>query len=218
MCSATSAGPSKRSRQSLVTVGGGTLALALSANLTVLGWTCVPYQRTVRDERVAGALLLAGWQDHPRDLVAEFVASGVPVVIVGSLREPRPLIAAVDAGAATVVDPDLPFTELLDTVVTALATGVARRRELLCALRSRQRDEELLARLTRRELDVLASLARGHTAARIASDEHLSLATVRSHIRSVMHKLEVSSQLTAVAIARRGDRRIDLTDLRIVHQ
>jgi DNA-binding NarL/FixJ family response regulator len=199
------------------TVGGGALVLALSANLTGLGWTCVPYRRTVPCTRLAGALLLTGWQDHPRDLVAEFVASGVPVVIVGSLREPRPLIAAVDAGAATVVDPDLPFTELLDTVVAALVNGAVRRRELLRALRSRQRDEELLARLTRRELDVLAALAQGHPAARIASDDHVSLATVRTHIRSIMHKLEVSSQLTAVAIARRGDRRLDLTDVR-VHQ
>lgn len=201
-----------------MTVGGGALALALSANLSALGWTCIPYRRTGSVERAAGALLLAGWQDQPRDLVAEFVAAGVPVVIIGSLREPRPLIAAVDAGAATVVDPDLPFTELLDTVVTALGTRAGRRRELLCALHSRQRDKELLARLTRRELDVLAALARGHPAARIASAEHLSLATVRSHIRSIMAKLGVSSQLTAVAIARRADRRLDLTDLRIVHQ
>jgi DNA-binding NarL/FixJ family response regulator len=202
----------------LVTVGGGPLAVALSANLAALGWACIPYRTMGCGARIVGALLLADWQDQPRDLVAEFVAFGVPVVIVGSLREPRPLIAAVDAGAATVVDPDLPFTELLDTVVTALATGVARRREVLCALRSRQRDEERLARLTQRELDVLTALARGHTAARIAADEYLSLATVRSHIRSIMRKLEVTSQLTAVAIARRGDRRLDLTDVRIVHQ
>jgi DNA-binding CsgD family transcriptional regulator len=216
-CAPPDAQAPARSGKPLATVGGGALGLALSANLTVLGWTCIPYRPTVRDEPLAGAVLLAGWQDHPRDLVAEFAAAGVPVVIIGSLREPRPLIAAVDAGAATVVDPDLPFTELLDTVVAALRTGAVRRRELLCALRSRRRDEELLARLTRRELDVLAALARGCTAARIASDEHLSLATVRSHIRSVMHKLEVSSQLTAVAIARRGDRSLDLTDVR-VHQ
>lgn len=201
-----------------MTVGGGPLAVALSANLVILGWACIPYRATGRGERVAGALLLAGWQDQARDLVTEFVASGVPVVIVGSLREPRPLIAAVDAGADAVIDPDLPFTELLDAVVAAFADGAARRRELLCALRSRLLEEERLARLTHRELDVLVALARGHTAARIAADEVLSLATVRSHIRSIMSKLEVTSQLTAVAIARRGDRRLDLTDLWLVHQ
>jgi DNA-binding NarL/FixJ family response regulator len=198
------------------------LTLALSANLAALGWQCVPRQRLGRGVRPAGALLLTGWQDHVRDLVAEFVPFGVPVVIVGSLRQPRPLIAAVDAGAVTVVDPDLPFTELLDTVVAALRTTVptqlSRRRDLLHALRSRQRDEELLERLTERERDVLTALATGSTAMRIAATEHLSLATVRSHIRSIMHKLEVSSQLTAVAVARRADRRLDLTDVRIVHQ
>lgn len=202
----------------VATVGGGVLAVALSANLRAVGWMCAPHNRLPSGATLAGALLLTGWQDHPRDLVVEYVACGVPVVLVGSLRQPGPLIAAVDAGAATIVDPDLPFEELLGAVIDALRATGGRRAELLAALRSRQRDADLLARLTGRERDVLAALATGHTAAQIASREHLSLATVRSHVHSIMRKLEVSSQLTAVAIGRRGDRRLDLTDVRIVHQ
>ncbi len=44
-------------------------------------------------------------------------------------------------------------------------------------------------------------LTTGATAIEIAEKLVLSLATVRSHIRSILRKLEVSSQLAAVAIA-----------------
>ena len=56
----------------------------------------------------------------------------------------------------------------------------------------------------RRELDVLDRLADGHRAVAIADELVLSLTTVRSHIRSILIKLEVSSQLEAVALSRGG--------------
>jgi DNA-binding CsgD family transcriptional regulator len=55
--------------------------------------------------------------------------------------------------------------------------------------------------LTRSERRVLYHLTTGATAIEIAEKLVLSLATVRSHIRSILRKLEVSSQLAAVAIA-----------------
>jgi DNA-binding NarL/FixJ family response regulator len=54
--------------------------------------------------------------------------------------------------------------------------------------------------LTQRERQVLVALAQGLPAARIAEREHLSLATVRSHIQSILAKLDTSSQLAAVAL------------------
>jgi two-component system nitrate/nitrite response regulator NarL len=55
--------------------------------------------------------------------------------------------------------------------------------------------------LTRSERRVLHHLTTGATAIEIADKLVLSLATVRSHIRSILRKLRVSSQLAAVAIA-----------------
>jgi DNA-binding CsgD family transcriptional regulator len=55
--------------------------------------------------------------------------------------------------------------------------------------------------LTKSERRVLYHLTTGATAIEIAENLVLSLATVRSHIRSILRKLEVSSQLAAVAIA-----------------
>jgi len=66
-----------------------------------------------------------------------------------------------------------------------------------------QRSDRLgkLLLLTRSERRVLHHLTTGATAIEIAEELVLSLATVRSHIRSILRKLEVSSQLAAVAIA-----------------
>lgn len=66
----------------------------------------------------------------------------------------------------------------------------------------RQRLGEQLARLTPREFAVLEELAQGRTVRAIADAHGVSEATVRSQVRSIRRKLEVSSQLAAVAIYR----------------
>ena len=67
---------------------------------------------------------------------------------------------------------------------------------------SRNEARASLLRLTPRETQVLAELTAGRSARRIARDSGLSEATVRSHIRSVLGKFGVSSQLAAVVLAR----------------
>jgi DNA-binding NarL/FixJ family response regulator len=65
---------------------------------------------------------------------------------------------------------------------------------------------EKLDRLTQREREVLAELARGRRAQAVADHFVVSLATVRTQIRAVLTKLEVGSQLEAVALYRRATR------------
>jgi DNA-binding NarL/FixJ family response regulator len=60
---------------------------------------------------------------------------------------------------------------------------------------------DALVKLTDGERRVLYYLTRGLTAQEIADDIVVSLTTVRSHIRSILSKLNVRSQLAAVAIA-----------------
>jgi DNA-binding NarL/FixJ family response regulator len=64
-----------------------------------------------------------------------------------------------------------------------------------------RRGAELVGRLSTRERQVLARLAAGVPASAIATEFVVSLATVRAQIRSVLAKLEVNSQLAAVALA-----------------
>jgi PAS domain S-box-containing protein len=59
--------------------------------------------------------------------------------------------------------------------------------------------------LTPRQAEILRLLERGHSTNQIASELHLSLETVRNHIRHLLRALGVHSRLEAVAVARHGD-------------
>jgi two-component system nitrate/nitrite response regulator NarL len=79
------------------------------------------------------------------------------------------------------------------------------RQELVRLWRARQQEDVQyrvrLDRLTARERDVLGHLTLGRTVGDIAALEVLSQATVRTQVKSILAKLEVSSQIAAVGIA-----------------
>lgn len=121
------------------------------------------------------------------------------------------LASAIAGGAVGWVSKSQPFEEVL-AVIEAVAGGAevfdaALRAELVAEHRERTRErghlDELWARLTRREREVLDRLTDGRRATGIAEEFVVSVATVRTQIRSILAKLEVSSQLEAVALARR---------------
>ncbi len=67
-------------------------------------------------------------------------------------------------------------------------------------------DEELsemerIRTLTPRETEVLGLLASGNASQDVANELFISLTTVRTHIQNILRKLEVHSQLEAVALA-----------------
>ncbi len=117
--------------------------------------------------------------------------------------------AAIEAGASTVISKAEAFSELLDRVVALLDDVVEQanveRYELLESLRSHREEERRrlapFELLTVREQEVLEALMHGMSAEEIAATKFVSMATVRTHIRSILLKLEVKSQLAAVALA-----------------
>lgn len=126
----------------------------------------------------------------------------------------------IEAGALGVLHKSMAYHDLLAAIAEALEAETlvpAREREaMLAELRAQRRaDQERLgtfSRLTNREQQVLAALMDGRSAEQIASDWVVSVATVRSQIRSVLMKLGVNSQLSAVALARRaGWRETDIS-------
>jgi PAS domain S-box-containing protein len=66
-------------------------------------------------------------------------------------------------------------------------------------------DRPLHPHLTPRQAEVLRLLERGQSTQQIARELHLSLETVRNHIRHLLRALGVHSRLEAVALARQGD-------------
>ncbi|MCC7051952.1 MAG: response regulator transcription factor [Gemmatimonadaceae bacterium] len=59
------------------------------------------------------------------------------------------------------------------------------------------------AALTNRETDVLRQLAHGHTLAEVGKELSLSVNTVKTHVKNVYARLDVSSRIAAVDTARR---------------
>lgn len=69
---------------------------------------------------------------------------------------------------------------------------------------NRTQARRLMASLSPREREILRHLMRGATVAEIAADGVVSEATVRTQVKSILIKLEVSSQLAAIVVARRA--------------
>ena len=146
------------------------------------------------------------------DLVAPLTERGWRCIVLSSTVDRSRIGAALAAGALAAVPKHAPLPMLVGKVRAALdglpvMAPDARQRLIDSYLtRTAERREltDKLERLTRREREVLVELSRGHRAQAVADQYVVSLATVRTQIRSVLNKLEVGSQLEAVALYRRS--------------
>jgi two-component system nitrate/nitrite response regulator NarL len=142
-------------------------------------------------------------------LVRPLTELGARVLVVSGTTDLLRLAETVELGAVGFLSKQAPFEQLLLTVLDVVAQrpvlSTARRYELMAELRSSRADRSKnlapFKTLTPRERAVLAALARGKRAESIAAALVVSEATVRSQIRSVLVKLDVNSQLEAVAMA-----------------
>jgi DNA-binding NarL/FixJ family response regulator len=139
--------------------------------------------------------------------------TGARVVMVTGVTDSARLAACIEAGAIGLISKADPFEELIEGVKEAVELGTllspGQRDELMAELRrQRAADAERLRafeHLTPREAQVLAELMEGMSAEQVATKWVVSMATVRSQIRSLLLKLGVNSQLSAVALARKAD-------------
>lgn len=131
------------------------------------------------------------------------------VVVVSGHKRPTVLIEAVEAGASGFLDKNTAIDDLL-RVAHAAAAGellidpalLARLIPELAAERHATNETRAkLARLTPRERQILTLMTQGRGSESIAEHLFISRPTVRTHIQNVLTKLEVRSQLEAVALA-----------------
>ena len=143
------------------------------------------------------------------DLIPLLDPDARKIIVLTAASDPLLLGAALEAGAHDVLPKTAPFARVLAGVEAALAGGSAdvenRRQDILREARSARRAAERrlapFTDLTPREQQVLGMLMDGLQASAIAEASYVSLATVRSQIRSILTKLGVSSQLSAVSMA-----------------
>lgn len=130
------------------------------------------------------------------------------VIILTTFERDEYVFEALRAGASGFLLKNAPPEELIAAVRTVadggalLAPSVTRRviEEFATVVRRPSRADEL-ARLTEREREVLRLLARGLSNAEMAATLFLGEATVKSHVSSILGKLELRDRVQAVVFA-----------------
>ena len=147
-----------------------------------------------------------------RCLIEPLRARGAHVVILTGTTDRLELAACIEAGALGLASKSESVDEVLQKFFAAAqgkpTPSEDERRQLLDELRSHRAVERdrlgTFERLTPREQAVLGALIDGASASVIAETSYVSLATVRSQIRSILEKLGAGSQVAAIAMARQA--------------
>ena len=138
------------------------------------------------------------------------VHPGTIVLALSASTDPRAVTEAMKAGFRGFVPKDAP----LSTVVEAIRTALGGRSVVIPASRSKPMSGStrggvsatlLASGLTTREREVLELLVAGLGSRAIAERLQISMNTVRTHVQSVLTKLQVHSRLEAAAFAVRHE-------------
>lgn len=191
------------------------LTLALRAEGLAVHIPPLTSLATVRDavlERHPDVVLLdrdLGALGDGEDLLPQIAGAGYPVMVISATLDDVVAGRCLEAGATACLGKWEPL-EAVMSAIAALVRGEAlippaERHRLLSAWHRWRAAGEVaagpFAQLTPREAFVLAQLIRGRSVKVIASAAHVSTATVRTQVRAILTKLNVSSQLEAVALA-----------------
>jgi len=136
------------------------------------------------------------------------------VVALTALDDPQLVKQAMRAGFRGYVSKDCRVSQLREAITQAMGgsvvVAVPSNRMASRSRVSRNDGSTLLAdQLTQREREVLALLARGTTSAEMARRLGISPNTLRTHVQSVLTKLQVHSRLEAASFAIRNDLLVD---------
>ena len=145
------------------------------------------------------------------DLIPKLRQAGLEtkVVVLTGKPDESVLMRAVEMGVEGFITKGCTLPELLASIEKVAQGEIVMPSELLVRLLRRfgrermifERNEQLLERLTPREHEILARLARGKSGDEIAVELNITPLTVRTHIRNMMAKLGVHSRLEAVTFA-----------------
>ncbi|SDG36438.1 DNA-binding response regulator, NarL/FixJ family, contains REC and HTH domains [Lentzea fradiae] len=156
-----------------------------------------PVELVVTDFDVPGAGPLRTVRD-----TAQF-RPGARVVVLSNADSPSWARAALDAGAVAYLLKTSPVAELLPTIAAAVKGAPATidaRVGSLARLPARMPPPASLGRLSAREFDVLAEMAKGMDNARIAQRLFISNDTVKTHVKAILRKLGARDRAHAVAM------------------
>ena len=169
------------------------------------GDEAVTQARSVQPDVILMDLVMPGMDGV--ETMRQLSAAGVDskVIVLTSFAEDEQVLAAVKAGAAGYLLKDVQPQELGNAIRTVhagdaqLHPSIASKlmREVAAA-GSRHKDADAL---TARELDVLKALARGMSNKEIAAELGVAETTVKTHVSSILRKLQVADRTQAALYA-----------------
>ncbi len=131
------------------------------------------------------------------------------VLILSADEKASSIRSALDAGAKGYLPKNVKFTELIFAIEsiaegrTYLSPSITER--LMNAKNNANSNTSLVARLTKREKEILVHLANGENHKEISSKLHISSRTVDTHRSNILKKLEVKSNAELVKLALSND-------------
>lgn len=167
----------------------------------------------VRSEEVDLVLLdLELGPDLPNgvELIEPIQEMGVQVIVLSGVENPILLARCLELGATGILPKSMAFDALVSEITRSIESGeaapsLARRLELLQMLSAHRRESQESLRpfeeLSDREAEILVELMAGKSVGEISDSSYVAVSTVRSQVKSVLRKLDVTSQLQAVALA-----------------
>src|SRR5205823_6028789 len=119
----------------------------------------------------------------------------------------------IEAGACGLVPKTDPVDQLIRTIRRAAAGEIvfpgSDMVQILSTVRQAQKirleADRVVGLLSRREIEILKGILDGLGIADLAKSIHLSPATVQTHVKNILGKLDVHSKLEAVTFALRHD-------------
>lgn len=131
------------------------------------------------------------------------------VLMLGTNEEDAVIFSAIEAGAIGYILHDITPEDLREAIhsvcngMTMVHPRIMRKMVHRLTLLSQRGGSGQVGGVTTRELEVLRSMAAGHTDKEIAQQLAVTEATVKSHIRTVFNKTGTTNRTQAVALAMR---------------
>jgi len=151
-------------------------------------------EQTVPNVIVSGWVMALGDGKYILDHLQTIEAAPQVIIYTGAEGDFIPSLVMAHGGAAYVSKSEEP-QELLDTIA-AVGNG----KMVFPYLDVKQINDNPLTDLTKREVEVLSSLAAGRTNKEIAQELSVSNNTVKFHVRNLYQKLNVKNRSQAVSL------------------
>jgi DNA-binding NarL/FixJ family response regulator len=182
--------------------------LTVAASATSVAEVIPAIENATPDVAMIDFYLPDGTGADAADLIRSH-SRAIAIVFLSADDSDERLLEAIEAGASSYLLKSAKGDTIVQTIRAAaagetlipagtIASALAGQRE---SRRERSRQMQLLESLTPRETEILALMIHGADNRAVARRLRISYATVRTHVRSILVKLEARSQLEAVAKA-----------------